>query len=544
MVSPHPNLAARRAVVLGTLWPMGLVGVLAARSLAVEPGSSGAVELTLRNDGTAPETVRVQVGGRGGPFSFVVPDTVSVEPGGEAAVRVGFRMPRASIPPAGPLPFEVKVLDPSAPESRKASALAAAPTVAEGVVEVTAFSILSTTLDPPEATGDGPSRHEVCVGNRGNAPVRVDIAAPAADGLAITVDPPTITATPGTTARAVVQIDPGKRPFTGPDRELAFTVVATAEGSSPVELAGRVVQKAAYATATLVRSGMVAGVVVLALVVAAIAFTGGDDASTSASAGPGTVPASAPASEDCPADGHVDRFGVNGLRPDDIPTLPNTYSFFRVNRDNCTPIRFNPCEPVPYVQNVALAPPTGANDVRQAFALLSRATGIAFVDEGTTDEVGRRGASVVERYGERWAPILVNWTRFGNQGDDPTIQAVGRGIGSIVDGVIVSGQLMLNVDAVTDREARTPVTGGFGPPVGSGVGAIGPQQVTWGRIILHELAHVVGLGHTRDKGAIMYPETAEQTSRPAEFKEPDLQGLRFLGREAGCLTTPAWRPAA
>ncbi|HEX6595425.1 MAG TPA: matrixin family metalloprotease, partial [Acidimicrobiales bacterium] len=213
-----------------------------------------------------------------------------------------------------------------------------------------------------------------------------------------------------------------------------------------------------------------------------------------------------------------------------------------VKSDGCTPLRFNPCEPISYVQNLALAPPTGADDVREAFARLSRATGMTFVDEGTTDEVARRGHSVPERYGQRFAPILVSWTRFGNQGDDPTIQAVGRGIGAIVDDVIVSGQLSLNVDAVTDREARTPVAGGFGPALGSGVGAIGPKEVTWGRIILHELAHVVGLGHTRDKGAIMYPETAEQTARPADFKEPDLQGLGFLGREAGCLSTPAWRP--
>ena len=97
---------------------------------------------------------------------------------------------------------------------------------------------------------------------------------------------------------------------------------------------------------------------------------------------------------------------------------------------------------------------------------------------------------------------------------------------------------MLNVDAVTNKDTRTPVQGGFGPPIGSGTGAIGPEGVTWGRIILHELAHVIGLGHTRDKGAIMYPESAEQTSRPAEYREPDLAGLRYLGRQAGCLTTP------
>src|SRR5205085_9871736 len=135
--------------------------------------------------------------------------------------------------------------------------------------------------------------------------------------------------------------------------------------------------------------------------------------------------------------------------------------------------------------------------------------------DGTTDETVRRTHFLPDRYGQRWAPILVSWISFGNQGSDPTIQSVGRGIGARVGDVLVSGQLSLNIDAVTNREPRTLVQPGFGPSIGTGVGAIGPEGVQWGRIILHELAHVMGLGHTRDKGALMYPETADQTSRPA-----------------------------
>jgi hypothetical protein len=229
---------------------------------------------------------------------------------------------------------------------------------------------------------------------------------------------------------------------------------------------------------------------------------------------------------------------VNGLRPDDIPRLPNTYSFLYVKSDGCTPLRFNPCEPVHYVQNAALAPATGVGDVREAFNRLGQVTGMSFVDDGTTDETFRRDAYLPERYGTRWAPILVSWIHFPNQGSDPAIQSVGGGIGMRMQDVLVSGTLLLNVDAVSNKDTRTPVQGGFGPPIGSGTGAIGPEGVTWGRIILHELAHVIGLGHTRDKGAIMYPESADQTSRPAEYREPDKEGLRYLGKAAGCITTP------
>ena len=288
------------------------------------------------------------------------------------------------------------------------------------------------------------------------------------------------------------------------------------------------------ATRSLVRSGLLVAASVVVLVATSCASSGG----SSPDSPDDENAAVAPPRTDCPAEGHVDRFGISGLKPDDIFQLPNTYSFFAVRNDGCTPVRFNPCEPVHYVQNAALAPPTGVADVQEAFRRLSAATGITFVDEGLTDEVDRRRPYLPERYGQRWAPILVSWMRFENRSDDPAIQVVGRGIGQRVEDVLVSGVLHLNVDAVTDREAGTPLEGGFGPPLGSGVGAIGPKAVTWGRVILHELAHVVGLGHTKDKGAIMYPETADQTARPAEFKQPDLAGLRFLGREAGCLTTP------
>ena len=498
---------------------MAVTASLGMRALTVEPGGTVATDVTVRNDGPAAEVVKVQVAGPGRLYSYVVPDTVTVPPGGASVVRVGFKLPRTSVPAAGPLPFEIR-------------AQGGSDVLAAGVVDVAPFSALSASLDPTEYNGAGPSTHTVTVGNRGNAPVTVTFEATKADGLDVRIDPAEVVAAADGTASAKVHVTPRGRPFTGDSRTLPFTVVARPERGSSVDVGGRIVQKASVAVRTLVTSGVVAGAVVIALVLGLVVFGGGSDSSTDAAAG-------ADANEACPAKDHRDPRGISGLRPDDIPKLPNSYSFLFVNSDECTPARFNPCEPVRWVHNTALAPPTGVADVREAFNRLSQATGITFVEEGTTDEVARRTHYLPDRYGQRWAPILVSWTRFGTQGaNDPTIQAVGRGIGHRVGEVLVSGQLSLNVDAVTDREANTPLEGGYGPPIGSGVGAIGPKGVTWGRIILHELAHVIGLGHTRDKGAIMYPESADQTSRPADLREPDRQGLRYLGREMGCLTNP------
>jgi hypothetical protein len=494
--------------------------------LTVEPGSSTVFDVTLRNEGAVTETVQLRVTGPGGPFSFVVPETLSIEPGSEAEARVGFRVPRTSVPGAGPLAFEVVATG------------EADVTVVEGIVEVERFCVLSATLDPSEAAVTGTSRHQLTVGNRGNAPVQIDLVATDADGLDVRMEPRRVTASPDQSATAIVEVTPRRRPFTGAERSTSFAIVATPDCGDPIDVRARLRQRPVVATRTLVTSATVVGAVVIALVLGLTALSDGSSSTSSPSAATDQTVDTGVPSADCPAAGHRDVGGVSGLRPDDIPRLPNTYSFLHLTGDGCRPVRFNPCEPIHYVQNLTLAPPTGEADVREAFNLLSKETGMTFVDDGITDETFRRGGYLPDRYPGRWAPILVNWQRFPARGSDPAIQAVGGGIGTRVGDMLVSGVLMLNVDAVTNDETRAPVQGGFGPPIGSGTGAIGPEGVTWGRIILHELAHVIGLGHTRDKGAIMYPESAEQTARPAEFKEPDRAGLRFLGREAGCLTTP------
>ena len=241
----------------------------------------------------------------------------------------------------------------------------------------------------------------------------------------------------------------------------------------------------------------------------------------------------------CPAAGHRDTF-ASGLTPDRIPNLPAGYSFTFVKDDGCTPIRFDPCQPIHYVMNPAQAPPSGVADVEEAFARLARATGLTFVNDGVTEEVSRRGPYVEDRYPNRWAPILVAWSR--RSGDRANVEVVGSGFPYRVQDVLVSGMLTLNSDAVSDRAKDTPLPGGFGSA--PGFGAIGAEGVTWGRVILHELAHVVGLGPPRDRDQLMYPDTAQQTSHTTEYRSGDREGLRLLGKEAGCLpSTPSPGPA-
>jgi len=59
-----------------------------------------------------------------------------------------------------------------------------------------------------------------------------------------------------------------------------------------------------------------------------------------------------------------------------------------------------------------------------------------------------------------------------------------------------------------------------------------------GPVVLHELAHVLGLGHAESDGNLMEPSGGGVTA----FGPGDLAGLEHLGRDAGCLSGPTPGP--
>lgn len=461
----------------------------------------------------APCEVQLRITGESAAWSWVTPGSLTLAAGMPGQAKAVFRAPRAGLPRAGPLSFGV--------EARVAGS-AGPPTEARGTLEITPYADVFATMDPPASSGSRSGEHTLVLDNRGNAAMRATLTG-SGDDLDISIDPPAVRADPGEQATATVTARAQGRAQRGAPRQLSFQVIAEVEDSSPVTVTATLRQSPARPIWT--SPAAIAGAVVLAAGVVGAAVLGpSDDAGQDDLSGDIAAAESA-----CPADGHIGS-AVHGQSPG--PAVAPGYTFLNADNDGCQPIRFNPCEPLGYVINDALAPPGGLADVQEAIARLGEATGMTFVDEGRSDEAldVRRSAYQPERYGERWAPILIGWSNMGaGQGPDiggGDIIVAGQGNPLRVGDVFVSGILELNADVILNRETAERLPGGFG------------EGITRGRVMLHELGHVVGLGHPSSQAQLMYGELAEQTSGSARFGVGDRIGLRLVGREAGCLPTP------
>jgi hypothetical protein len=192
--------------------------------------------------------------------------------------------------------------------------------------------------------------------------------------------------------------------------------------------------------------------------------------------------------------------------------------------DQGRPARWDPCSPVRYVVNPAWMPQRGREDLAEALRRISAVSGLRFVDDGDTDELPRadRPSYQPERYGERWAPLLVAWVPPG-----ATDLGLGSGVQGLASTVAVStreGGVLVTGQVALDAERR--LASGFGP------------GATEGEVLLHELAHAVGLGHVDDPTQVMYYRT---TNSESEFGAGDRAGLAALGAAAGCRPAPTAR---
>lgn len=180
-----------------------------------------------------------------------------------------------------------------------------------------------------------------------------------------------------------------------------------------------------------------------------------------------------------------------GTPPTDVdPTAPHVFSATQEGSDD--PVAWDPCRPITYVVDDRRAPDGGARLLTEALAQVSRATGLQLEDQGPADEEPTASRPPVRPDGEGWAPVLIAWTDpeatpdlagvVGGQGGNVAVRR-GDGPRVYVTGTLLLDGPQLQQSLEVDR---------------------GSDQVR--SVILHEMAHVIGLGHIDDPAELMYPE--------------------------------------
>ncbi|MGZ6825801.1 MAG: hypothetical protein ACXVGH_03335 [Mycobacteriales bacterium] len=197
-------------------------------------------------------------------------------------------------------------------------------------------------------------------------------------------------------------------------------------------------------------------------------------------------------------------------RPPAVPARAegDGYRFLEHQHASSTPVTWSPCRAVHYVVRPDNAPPGGSAVLREAVAAVSAATGLRFVDDGATTEAPRedREPYQPDRYGKRWAPVLVTWATRAEVPDF---------------GVDIAGEAGPQpMESSTGVRAYVTGTVALDPAyLGRAPRAVAVE------VVEHELGHLVGLAHVDDRAELMYPRAGEATG----YGPGDRAGLARLG---------------
>jgi hypothetical protein len=215
---------------------MGATASVLPETLSVEPGGETSVFVQVTNTGDVVDEFTFEVLGEAARWTTLDPPAMSLYPGSEREVRLVFAPPRSPDVPAGRVDFGLRVASTEDPGSSF---------VEEAEVEVLPYDETAAELTPRTSHGRTGAKHEIAFDNRGNAPVNADFDAWDAENvLAFTFKPPALDAGAGSAVFSSVRIRPRKRFLRGAPKTRAFEIHVRPEAAEPTTLHGTYVQDA------------------------------------------------------------------------------------------------------------------------------------------------------------------------------------------------------------------------------------------------------------------------------------------------------------
>ena len=204
-----------------------------------------------------------------------------------------------------------------------------------------------------------------------------------------------------------------------------------------------------------------------------------------------------------------------------------SYAYTWVNSDG-SPVRWDPCRPVDWVSSSRGAPAGAVADFQRALERISAATGLRFDYLGEVDEQpSSERAAAQPSYGDGWAPMLVAWA--------PLVGTpLGTGLGTVSETVGVATPVAVSKPGERGVIVTAQIVFETARSLPAGFATSGAR----GAVMLHELAHALGLAHVSDPSQLMYD--GDHTDAGAgELRAGDAAGLAGVGANGGCLDEPS-----